>query len=76
MIDWSYIWTLGVTGLIILAFQMFLFFYDTANRKDNLAFRSQPSVKQVLIEWMLYMVVLIIFSGLLQAVLHVLCSYC
>lgn len=76
MIDWSYIWTLGVAGLIILAVQMFLLFQDTTNRKDDLAFRSQPSVRQVLMEWMLYMLVFVVLASLIQAVLHLLCSYC
>jgi hypothetical protein len=76
MIDWSFIFELGVIGLITLAAQMLLLFQYPGHQKDKVALGTEPTFKQILIEWMLYMSVFVILANSIQALLYLLCSYC
>jgi hypothetical protein len=76
IIDRSFIWELAVIGLIILAVQMLLLFQYPGQQKNEIALGVEPTFRQILIEWMLYMLVFVILANLIQAMLYLLCFYC
>ena len=74
--DWGYVKTFGMVGLLALVIQLGVFVWE---RWFNTAWRGlmvPVTLRQILIEWVTYMLIFIVVSIFLQGVFRLICSFC
>lgn len=74
--EWGFFTTLGIVALLGLGIQLLVFvqenWFDTAWR----GLRKPVTLKQILTEWAIYMLLFAVVSMFLRGALHLTCSIC
>lgn len=74
--DWDYLKLFGAVGIITLVILLRAFIWDNWFDTTWQGLRAPVTVKEIFIEWAVYMLVFIFVSLLLREILYLACSVC
>lgn len=74
--DWDYFRTVGIVGLLALVIQLLVFVWENWFNTTWRGLRAPVTLRQVLTEWAIYMLIFIVVSMLLRGVFQLTCSFC
>jgi hypothetical protein len=74
--EWNYFETIGIVGFLVLVIQLLVFRWESRSNSAWRGVRVPVTLRQVLLEWATYMLIIIVVSMLLQGPLHLTCSFC
>ncbi|MFI5247144.1 MAG: hypothetical protein ACHQWV_01145 [Nitrospirales bacterium] len=74
--EWDYVKTLGIVGLLALVIQLLVFVWENWLDTRGQGLVVPVTLRQVLIEWATYMLLFIVVSMILAEMLHLTCSIC
>jgi hypothetical protein len=77
VIDFTFIWTILVTGIVIVTCGLAFLFLRAGTRRGGSAMQTETTaIRRMLIEWFLYMGIFVVLASVLRAVLKLMCSHC